>query len=444
MLTMLKNELINTCKNYPELKIDFRLGVWKTDFLRFFNSQINYNISKNLTSLHCQVFKGKKSYSFSVENPDIDKFNSEFKSCLALIDSLPEDPDFVDLETDKTLVEPYAKTDNTAFVSLENKIEILNRMAKKLSPIGFNIYGTFICNYDEVYIINSNGLNKHMLNSPIMLEVKAVNTKNQVTVLQSFGGENFNLFDEELFTSSLYTKAKAATTEVVDVNPNHYEVILAPRCIAELVSYLTWVGFSASSLDRKSSFFEGKENQKLFPEHITITDDPTEDGLIQYDYNYDGHVCKPVEIIKNGVFKNFLVDNYYGNKLKMQKNGASFSCISLEHGNTKLEDMIASTQNGLYISSFHYMNFINPKETSITGLTRDGTFIIKDGKISQVVNNLRFTVKITDVLENIIEMENKATSTPFSQNYDAFGIDAVKAPHVKVKNFNITSSTKTI
>jgi predicted Zn-dependent protease len=90
------------------------------------------------------------------------------------------------------------------------------------------------------------------------------------------------------------------------------------------------------------------------------------------------------------------------------------------------------------------MNFINEKETSVTGLTRDGTFLIENGKITKVVNNLRFTEFISRIFQHITMLEDKSYTIPFSDNYEMFDISSAKAPHVLVKGFNITSSTKTI
>lgn len=128
----------------------------------------------------------------------------------------------------------------------------------------------------------------------------------------------------------------------------------------------------------------------------------------------------------------------------MPINGASGSALIMETGDASRDEMIASIKKGLYISSLHYMNFINQKETSLTGLTRDGTFLIEDGKITKVVNNLRFTEKICDILNGITAIENTSYTVPFSSNYGEFGIGSVKMPHVKVTGFKISSSTKTI
>ena len=437
-------QLMKICNDYPELKIAFNLKIWETDFLRFYRSQTNYNISKSNENIDVSLFKGKKAYSFSITNPDVEKLKSKIDEALTFIDELPEDPDFVDLEATKSELAFDEKTNNIERFPLEEKVEILNEIAQELLPLDFKIFGTFITNNEYNYIVNSNGINVVQHNSPIMLEMKAVSSKNEVTVLESFGSENKDLFNLQEFKNSLITKVKIATKQIVDVNPDEYEVILAPRCIAEFVSYLGWVGFSAYSLDRKGSFFENKVDEKLFPENVSIYDDPTNSNLIRNQYNSDGFPIEKLDLIKNGVFKNFFVENYMSHKLGMKNNGGSGDNLVIEKGDQKLDDMIKSVKKGLYVSSLHYMNFINGKETSITGLTRDGTFLIEDGKMTKVVNNLRFTEKITRVLEHIIEIEDKQYTVPFSGNYGSFSIQSSLAPHVKLSKFKITSSTETI
>ena len=438
-----QNELIKICEKYPQLKLNFHYKVWETDFLRFYQSQINYNISKTSKSLSTTIYKEKKSYSFSIKNPTKELLQNKIDEVLELIDQLPEDPDFVDLEDDLSKSAEKEKANNIEKVSLDKKISILEKFSKAVEPHNFKIYGTFICNYRTLYIVNSNGLDKREISSPIYLECKAVNQENEVTVLEAYGGERFENFNEEEFSSNLVEKVVAATGEVVDVESGEYEVVLAPRCIGEYFMYLE-SSIHAQSLDSKQSFFEGKIDEKVFPENVTITDDPHHPDLINFDYNGDGHIYNKLPIIQNGVFKNFFVDNYYGRKLKMEKNGAEGEALVMDTGDKELREMIGSVKNGLYISSLHYMNFINRKETSITGLTRDGTFLIEDGKITKVVNNLRFTENISDIIKGITEIENKSYTIPYSSNYGEFGINSARMPHVKVNGFKISSSTKTV
>ncbi|MCD4819982.1 MAG: TldD/PmbA family protein [Candidatus Cloacimonetes bacterium] len=439
----LRNELVKICEENPEFKIKFSYQFWETDFLRFYQSQTNYNISKKSVSLGVTIYKGKKSYSFSLVNPDIKLLLEKIEETKKIINQLPEDPDFIDIEDNLTKNIEKEKENNIEKVSLEKKINILEKISQAVAPFEFKIFGTFICNYRTLYIINSNGVNKKEISSPIMLELKAVSNKNEVTVLETFGSENINVLDIDIFINNLVEKVKIAKEEIVDVDTGEYEVILAPRCMGEFLGYLTG-NMNAQSLDNQNSFFEGKLDQKVFPEIFSLNDDPQNPELINFDYNDDGHIYEKLNLIEKGVFKNFFVDNYYGRKLKMKKNGAEGSALVMEIGDKTLSEMISGVKKGLYISSLHYMNFINFKETSVTGLTRDGTFLIEEGKLTKVVNNLRYTEKISDVINGICEIENRSYTIPASSNYGEFGIFSAKMPHVKVKGFKISSSTKTI
>ena len=435
--------LKNILDGHPELQYELVEKFWSTDFLRFYHSQTNYNISKDNIVLSASLYKGKKSFSFQLDNPRREQIDAAVKDALNVIDKLPEDPDFVDIENDLSLAEPRAVTNNIEALSLDKKVGILSKIADAVATHGFDIFGTFICNHQKYRIVNSNGMDKSSESSPIYLEVKAVRNSNQVTVLETFGGEDASLLDETAFLTSLLRRVKNGAGEIIDVEPGYYDVILAPRCVAEFVQNLSW-GMNAHALDQSSSFFEGKQGKQVFPEHISITDDPGDPEMIRADYGSNGHIYRRLPLIENGVFRNFMCDNYYAHKTGLPKNGNTASCLKIAPGNKTLDEMIGGVKRGLYISSLHYMNFINPRETSLTGLTRDGTFLIEDGKISKVVNNLRFTERIERILNNVIELENRCQTIPFSENYDSFDIETVKAPHALVRDFNISSSTKTI
>ncbi|HAN41253.1 MAG TPA: hypothetical protein DCQ12_05020, partial [Candidatus Cloacimonas sp.] len=213
---------------------------WNTDFLRFYRSQTNYNISKSNHSLYLSLYKDQRNYGFTINDPTRAKIDEALKEALDILDKLPPDPDFVDLEDDPTLAEPREVINNIEQVPLQLKTAILNRIAEAVKPHGFDIFGTFICNYGSSRMINSNNLDKSSAGSPIFLEVKAVHKDSEVTVLQNFGGEDFAKFDEEAFTAELLRKIEHCKNPVVDVEAGEYDVILAPRCVAEFVQYLSW------------------------------------------------------------------------------------------------------------------------------------------------------------------------------------------------------------
>ncbi len=442
MNPQMKTSVKSIIQEYPNLKLSIDYEEWQTDFLRFYNSQVNYNISKQSVSVGISVYDGKKSYSFGITEPTESKIRTGIDNAILKVKDLPEDPDFVDLEDNTEIVEPKNIPNNIELLSLEKKIAILEKIAKMAESHGFGIYGTFICNAVYYNTQNSNGVDKEDFGSPIMLELKAVKHDTQVTVLETFGSENMEHFDIDGFISRLEQKIISAKLPVEDVEPGYYEVVLAPRCIGEFLFYFQG-SMSANSYDTKSSFFLGQEDEQLFPTTINVSDQPNHPYLIHKSY-YSGYPANDLELIKEGKFANWMCSNYYHHKTGLPKNGNQGRCLVMETGDKTVDEMIKGVKKGIYISSLHYMNFINSRETSLTGLTRDGTFLIEDGKITKVLNNLRFTEKISNVLKYTTEIENQSYTVPWSNNYGTFGINSSRTPHVKVSKFQISSSTHTI
>ncbi|MCL1827005.1 MAG: TldD/PmbA family protein [Candidatus Cloacimonetes bacterium] len=444
MLADLKEKLKVVIKDYPQFKIDFKLRKWETDFLRFFHSQTNYNISKEVIELFATVYSGQKNYSFYINAPTEELVRERMNDTVKIIDKLPGDPHFKDIEKDIRKGAEKPKERNIDKMPLSQKVEILSKFAKALQPLNFEVYGTFICNHVTSYIVNSNGVDKMSEANPCYFEVKAVSNENQVTVLECFGGEDIQKIAANKMIDSLVEKAKLAKNDIVDVEAGEYEVILAPRCIGDLLSMYAWSSLQGYAIDREDTDLIGKEGTAVYSSYFTLTDSPSHPDVVNSEYSSEGYLLQDLPIFEEGVFKNFLVDNYYANKLDMKENGNSGACLVMKTGDSCLPDMIKSIKKGLYISSLHYVNFINPKETSLTGLTRDGTFLIENGQITKVVNNLRFTEKISSVLNHLTAIENKAFTFPQSENYHTFSISACSMPHVKVDGFKISSSTKTV
>jgi len=423
---------------------NFFLYEWQTDFLRFYKSQSNYNITQKRKKLEFTMVKDKRKFSSSISAPTVEKVYEKIEDAKKVIDFLPKDNDFENFEDNKDIFE-YSNLENSIKeISLDKKINILKEVTKVTDKYDFEIYGTFISLYRKGYFLNSSGLEKMYFVSPVMLETKAVSKKNNVSVINSYGGNDLSNFSLEDYIKQLELKISGADLDIIDIEPGKYDVIISPQALAEFLSHYSF-GFYGQVLDKGRSFFEGKMDKKVLPDKVSISSTPNAEGMITYPYNGDGHIARDTEFIKNGVFKNFVMDHYYSKKLNMEKNGSvGVAAIKMEKGDTSIEDMIRNTERGLYISNLHYMNFINMKETSVTGLTRDGTFLIENGKIKNVVNNLRFTEKINDIFKNIVGIENKLYTIPSSSNYGDFSISSSRVPHIKSKNFNISSSTHTI
>ncbi|HNT28693.1 MAG TPA: TldD/PmbA family protein, partial [bacterium] len=395
----LKGELKKIMGRFPGYGFRFRYLDWETDFLRFYRSQANYNISKRTVVLNGTVEREKRKFSFQIADPDGAKASAMVERAVGLLNDLPPDPDFTSFEDDPTQYEyrDFLKAADSA--PLSRKLDILEQATAAAGPLGFDIYGTFITVSSDGFLLQSNGLDKRIFVSPLMLDMKAVARSNGVTVINSFGGTSLDPFDPAAFMADLARKMKWATLPVTDVEPGEYTVILGPQAVHTFLSYLL-SGAYGQALDGGVSSFEGKEGQAIFPEAFSVSSRPDHPQLIPFPYNGDGHIARPFTFIDKGIFRDFVMNHYYAHKLNRPKNGSvGVSALVMEPGDASLEQMIAGIDRGLYIANLHYMNFINRKETSATGLTRDGTFLIEKGKVVKVVNNLRYTVKISSVFE---------------------------------------------
>ncbi|HOW51358.1 MAG TPA: metallopeptidase TldD-related protein [bacterium] len=440
----LKGELKKIMARFPGYGFRFRYLDWETDFLRFYRSQANYNISKRTVVLNGTVEREKRKFSFQIADPDGAKATAMVERAVSLLNDLPPDPDFTSFEDDPTQYDYHGFVKAADSAPLSRKLDILEQAAAAAGPLGFDIYGTFITVNSDGFLLQSNGLDKRIFVSPLMLDMKAVKRDTGVTVINSFGGTSLDGLDPAAFMAELARKMKWATLPITDVAPGDYTVILGPQAVHTFLSYLLSAAYG-QALDGGVSFFEGKEGKPLFPPALTVASRPDHPQLIPFPYNGDGHIARPLSFIDKGVFRDFVMNHYYAHKLNRPKNGSvGVAALVMEPGSEPLEQMIAGVDRGLYIANLHYMNFINRKETSVTGLTRDGTFLIEKGKVVKVVNNLRYTVKISSVFENLAAVGSDQQVVPNSDNYFEFDISAGLVPHILTKGFKISSSTRTI
>ncbi|MFC1504622.1 TldD/PmbA family protein [Spirochaetota bacterium] len=437
-------ELEKLINENSDVQIELRYQYWKTDFLRFYKSQVNYNITKTEIMLAGTVERNKKKYTFELSDPTLTKLKEAISDAKKIIEHLPEDPDFSTFEDNKDEFTYDNFNSSVEKTSLEQKVRIIKEIAASAHKHGFSIYGTFITLCIDTRIVNSNGISKRFFQAPVMIDLKCVSSRNMATVIDSYAGNDLSEFSTTDFIRHLEEKIAYALLDIADISPGVYDAVLSPHAVSQFLQYFIASAY-ASSLDRGVSFFEGKIDKKIFPEILSISSLPTHPKLITVPYNSDGHIAQDLSIIHKGVFKEFIVDNYYAHKLKMKKNGAvGDEALVLHAGEDSMHTMMGDMESGLYISNVHYMNFINQKESSVTGLTRDGTFLVKNGKVKNIANNLRYTLKISDIFEHIEAVEKKQYCIPISSNYENFSIASVLAPHIRTGMFKISSSTGTI
>ena len=228
--------------------------------------------------------------------------------------------------------------------------------------------------------------------------------------------------------------------------PGAYDVILEPAAVAELLLFLAWDGFGALPYQEGRSFVSGKLGRKLLHDRITLVDDAYDDKTIGLNFDYEGIPRRRVVLVDRGVAKAVVHDRQTARAEKTDSTGHSLPQpntlgpmplnLMLEGGDSSLEEMIAGTDRGLLITHFHYTNILDPVPLLITGMTRDGVFLVEKGRIKHPAKNFRFT-------ESVVRAFNRIEAIGRGPVYaHAFWGGGIVAPAVKIKDFNFSSGTR--
>jgi len=228
------------------------------------------------------------------------------------------------------------------------------------------------------------------------------------------------------------------------LEPGKYEVILEPAAAGMLMLRMPNV-FDARQADEGRSFFakRGGGNllgEKLFDERVTIMNNPAEPNAETSPFNNAGMPVQRDVWVQNGVLKSLAYTRFWAMKQGVQPK-ANPSNFIMSGGDASLDDMIKSVKRGLLITRFWYIRPLNPRTVAFTGLTRDGTFLIENGKIARPVTNFRFNQSLAELLANV-EMLGPATRVAADESGETG--PPVVVPAMKVRAFTLSSVSDAI
>ena len=237
--------------------------------------------------------------------------------------------------------------------------------------------------------------------------------------------------------------AKAAHSQPpLDLDPGQYTVILEASAAGEMLQYLLW-SLDARSADEGRSWLSGKDGatklgEKLLDARVTIYSDPAEPLAPAQIFGGDGLPQERTVWIEGGVVKNLSCSRYWAAKTGRAPRPFP-SGLAMVGGVTPVEEMIRNTRRGILVTRVWYTNTLDPRTLLLTGLTRDGNFLIENGQIVGPVRNFRFNESLIAMLGNI----DAIGPTARIHGGDLSGAP-VAAPPLLVKSFNFASRSRGI
>lgn len=222
----------------------------------------------------------------------------------------------------------------------------------------------------------------------------------------------------------------------IELPAGHYPVILEPTAVAGILGPL-FRGVSAKSYYKGNSALAGKLDTAILDQELSLHTDPSHPDLLGQTFGRNGAASRPVEWIKNGALKQLRYDRFTAKKHNVDPTPRPGSVI-LSHSSPKassIDELIASTKRAILITNLWYIRFVDPTDLTVTGMTRDGTFLVEDGKIVAGVRNFRFHDSPLRCLANV----DAAT-----QPMEAVTLERSKMllPALRLPDFFLSSVTK--
>jgi predicted Zn-dependent protease len=222
----------------------------------------------------------------------------------------------------------------------------------------------------------------------------------------------------------------------VAIEPGRYTVILEPQAVGDLVQLMAFYMDARQSDEGRSAFAKqgggNKIGEKIVDSRVTILSDPQDPQLLSQPYDGDGLPLSRQVWVEGGVLKKLYYSRFWAQKQGKQATGFP-SSVKLEGGTTSMDDLIKSTPRGVLVTRLWYLREVDPRTILYTGLTRDGTFLIENGKISKAIKNFRFNDSPLFLLNNLEAM------SPAVRIGGTEAGGAVVMPAIKAKDFNFTS-----
>ncbi len=345
----------------------------------------------------------------------------------------------------------------TAVIAPADRAEVVRGVVSVATKHSLTTAGIYSNSETQEGIFNSRSLANSLANwhQQTLAEISITMLGDDSSGWQKLNSPDVSNLDPARLAETAAQKA-VESAHPRQVAPGKYTVILEPAAVLDIVGFMFWDFSGVAILDQRS-FLNDRIGTQLFGENINISDDVTHPLQAGSPFDGEGMRRKQIPLIENGVVKRVVYARATANKMQRSEYASKVGVIEpTGHGfplpneigempmnivfgapeNPRgVEEMIASTERGVLVTRLWYIREVDPYEKIVTGMTRDGTFLVENGKIQCGLRNFRFNQSLIAMLSNV-----EAMSTPVrASGEESFDM---MVPAMKVNGFNFTEVTK--
>jgi predicted Zn-dependent protease len=228
--------------------------------------------------------------------------------------------------------------------------------------------------------------------------------------------------------------------------------VLEPYAVAELLQYFAIDCFSGLALHEERSFYAGRLGRQVFAPAVSIADDALDPRGLPKAFDHEGTPKRRVALATGGVAAGVVWDRgsaaragaeSTGHALPAQERswGPMAHALVLDGGDAEsVDDLCAAVGDGIYVTRVHYVNVVASREGILTGMTRDGTFRIRDGRIAEPLVNHRFSLSMPDLLRDVVALGREQLLVNTSDFYDERSACGALVPALATASFTLTGA----
>jgi predicted Zn-dependent protease len=408
---------------------------------RFANNAIHQNVAEHGLTVSIRTVADGRTARATTNRIDEDSLRAAIEAALSLAHSQPKDPRLLPMPRKQRYRAVNRFIKPTASLSAEERARAVRRacdLAVNKSQVAAGIYSN---GQSQSALGNSRGL---------FAAYRETHSEFSITVQEGSAASwakansaDVRAFDSQKLAARTSEKAHLAVN-ARELPPGRYTVILEPAAVLDLVGFLFY-DFAATALQDKRSCLNERLDKQLFGQNITISDDvyhPLQQGA---PFDGEGLPRQRVLLVDRGIPRNLVYSRAAAKAANKQPTGHGFALpneygeapmnLVFVGGDSSVEKMVASTERGLLVTRLWYIREVDPYEKVMTGMTRDGLFLVENGRVTGAVRNFRFNQSLIEMLSNVESLGPAGRAT----GEEAF---EMVVPAMKVRDFHFSEVTK--
>lgn len=419
----------------------------QSGFARYAGKEVHQPTLIDNVNVQLKLVRDQRAAVAGTNRTDPDGLTGLVRRATEAVASASPDPELVPLAPPAEYQSVEGYDEETAQLGADDQARLA---AASIAASGdYGLYGFFTSGVTEAAIASTTGVRASQLSTDAnWLALAAMDGASGYATRTSW-----RVADVDPTEAAEEAVAKAARTRgAVDAGPAKYRAVLEPYAISELLFYTAFDMFNGLALLEERSYFAGRLGERAFDPKVTIVDDGLERAGLPRAFDFEGTPKQRVTLVEEGVIRDAVWDRSTaaragrestGHALTMDARsfGAIATAVELAPGEAESTDELAEiVGDGIYVTRLHYLGVVDPREGVVTGMTRDGTFRIRDGKIAEPLVNLRFTVAMPELLADVPGLTRDRLLVNQSDFYDERWAFAYLVPAIATAAFNVTGA----